>query len=220
MTQEEKRICAERLFDEIGLIDDRFIVEAASPYVRTQSHAVFKKLLLAAASLSLVLCVGLGVFVIGRLSQSKDADGFPEDDGFADAGDVENASMELSQRLSEKREQTEVLKVSEADIRLFGSSPSVIWRFADEDEYRLCHISSAESDKLQVLLQKDKGQMLSGTPTDGELEGLWISLGDGRVISPYLEQTDGNMGYGELFEYSPEYEPSEEFSDYLCDIIS
>ena len=70
MTQEEKRICAERLFDEIGLIDDRFITEAASPYA-PRKNAGLRRFLVAAVSVTLTLCVCVGIFAIGKLGQDK-----------------------------------------------------------------------------------------------------------------------------------------------------
>ena len=126
----------------------------------------------------------------------------------------------LSGKLDDLRADTETLKVSAEDVQLFGGAPSVIWKYSDEETYRVSPISRSEAERLSSLLERDKGQRIDRETTESRLDGVWIATGDGRVISPYLERTDGNIGYGELFEYSPEYEPSEEFSEYLCDVIS
>ena len=39
---------------------------------------------------------------------------------------------------------------------------------------------------------------------------VWIAFGDGVVISPYLKANPGNTGHGELFDYDPELELSED----------
>lgn len=221
MTQEEKRICAERLFDEIGLIDDRFITEAASPYA-PRKNAGLRRFLVAAVSVTLTLCVCVGIFAIGKLGQDKSGNAAPENgevnDGFL--ADCVQPTATLSGKLDDLRADTETLKVSAEDVQLFGGAPSVIWKYSDEETYRVSPISRSEAERLSSLLERDKGQRIDRETTESRLDGVWIATGDGRVISPYLERTDGNIGYGELFEYSPEYEPSEEFSEYLCDVIS
>ncbi len=222
MTQEQKRICAERLFDEIGLIDDRFITEAASPYAPKKSVGL-RRFLVAAMSVTLTLCVCVGLFAIGKLGQNKSDSATAPENGNVDhnyPSDSGETLSTLSGRLDTLRADTEELKVSAEDIQLFGGAPSVIWKYSDEETYRVCQISQSEAERLGHLLEENKGQRTDGEATKGKLDGVWIATGDGRVISPYLEQTDGNTGYGEIFEYSPEYEPSEEFSRYLCDVIS
>lgn len=221
MTEEQKRICAERLFDEIGLIDDRFITEAASPYAPKKSSAL-RKFFVAAVSLTLVICIGVGIFAVGKLGQNKSGDASAPEAGNSDniLADGATEITTLSGRLDSLRADTEGLKVSAEEIQLFGGAPSVIWKYSDEETYRVSAISQSEAERLEYLLEKDKGQRVDGEAVTNKLDGVWIATGNGYVISPYLEQTDGNTGYGQIFEYSPEYEPSEEFSEYLCDIIS
>lgn len=219
MTQDEKRICAEKLFDSIGLIDDRFIAEAAAPYVRKGMARGLRALLIGAVSLTLALSVAIGAFVVGMMSEQNRG----EDDG---AGNVNNDFADgttnantLSAQLSALRTDTEDIAVTASEIDLFDSQAKIIWKYAGEEEYRVKPITDAEYERLTVILSKDKGER--AVPTDADpVEGVWVTGGDGRVISPYLEQTAGNVGYGELFDYVPEYEPTEEFSEYLCDCIS
>lgn len=220
MTQEEKRICAERLFDGIGLIDDRFIVEAATPYVRKSRARGFRALLIGAVSLALALSVAVGAFVVGMMSgQNRVEDGDVADDVYTELADGTTHANTLSAQLSSLRADTEENAVDMADIDLFDSRAKIIWKYADEELYRVTPITDGEREKLVAILSKDKGERVTQVEAEA-VEGVWIATGDGRVISPYLEQTAGNVGYGELFEYQPEYEPTEEFSEYLCDCIS
>lgn len=228
MTQEEKRICAERLFDEIGLIDDRFVFEAATPYVSQKRKGLWQRLLIAAVSVTIVACVGLGLFVVGMMSGGKgnapendmNIVGTVADDALQDNSDGSEAVLTLSARLERMKDDTAQLAVSKADIELFGTSPKVIWKYSGEEEYRVSSITEAQANALVEKLSKNSGKRVSESDDKSELEGLWIATGDGRVISPYLELTAGNTGYGELFEYEPEYEPSNDFAEYLCDTIS
>lgn len=228
MTQEEKRICAERLFDEIGLIDDRFVFEASTPYVSRARRTLWRRVLVAAVSVTLTVCIAVGLFAVGMMNAGKG--NAPENDMpmgdtvgdgmLEDNADGSETALTLSARLDRMKDDTAGLTVSKVDIKLFSTSPKIIWKYSDEADYRACTISEAQARTLVEKLSKNRGSRVSGEKPDGELEGLWISTGDGRVISPYLELTAGNTGYGELFEYEPEYEPSEDFSEYLCDTIS
>ena len=220
MTQDEKRICAERLFDGIGLIDDRFIVEAATPYGRKRSAKGFRALLIGAVSIALAMSVAAGAFVVGMMSgQNKAEDDDVAEDVNTGVVDGTTHANTLSAQLSSLRAETEVNAVDMADIDLFDSQAKVIWKYADEELYRVKPITDGERERLVTILSKDKGERVTQVEAEA-VEGVWIATGDGRVISPYLEQTAGNVGYGELFDYQPEYEPTEEFSEYLCDCIS
>ena len=49
---------------------------------------------------------------------------------------------------------------------------------------------------------------------------VWICYGNGEIVSPQLKNSAGNIGYCELFEYSPEIEPSKEFVDLLDELVN
>lgn len=224
MTNEEKRICAQRLFDEIGNIDDRFIYEAETPYSARSGARFFRIFAIGAVSIALALSIAVGVFVVGMMVGNKSA----EDDGFrdnmvdAEVGDVADGTAEkrgISQRMTSlKAQTTDALTVKE-DIDLFDGTPKIIWKYTDETEYRMRAISDGEYSDLTTLLSKNMGERVENGES-GTLEGIWIASGDGRVVSPCLEMTAGNVGYGEIFDYVPEYEPTPELTDSLCDYIS
>lgn len=230
MTKDARYRCAQRLFDEIGLIDDRFIAEAATPYRPARRSAFLKKFIVIALSLTVAATLLLGSLAIGMVaiggiiggmgSKSDSDNGYAEDGGatLPETSYSENGYT-LSARLDGLREETEALKVAPTDVDLFGGSPMVIWKYRNEDGYRVKSVSQSQVNSLSAALKADGGERIDGD-AEGSLEGIWITLGDGRVMSPCLENTEGNVGYGEIFDYSPEYEPSEEFTDRLCDIIS
>lgn len=219
MTQEEKRICAQRLFDEIGNIDDRFITEAAAPYARARDTRGIRAFLIGAVSVALAISVTVGVFVVGMMSGDKKTDNEGAVNDMNEIVEGSTSTPTLSARLTAIRNQTANAAVSKEDIDLFDGMAKIIWKYSDEEEYRTRDISDSEYSKLKKILSENKGVRVDNYAV-GKLEGVWIASGDGLVISPCLEQTAGNVGYGEIFDYVPEYEPSAELSECLCDYIS
>ena len=45
---------------------------------------------------------------------------------------------------------------------------------------------------------------------------IWLSFGDGVVVSPYLKNTAGNAGHGTVFDYDPELEMSDDLAEYIA----
>ena len=72
------------------------------------------------------------------------------------------------------------------------------------------------AEQSQLLLELE----YTGTPvsaedangsTNGKRYAVWITLGDGQVVTPCLALTGGNVGAGVLFDYSTERIPSAAF---------
>ena len=225
MSNEQKRICAERLFDELGSIDDRFIHEADTPYKR-KSNTLRRFIIIAvAATLSLSLLMGslaiggLAILLFGGDTVGKDQhDDIPDNGVNNEEKEEPSTPSSLDERLNALRGGVYLTSPKE-DLKLFDGSIKVVWRYSDEDYCRYTVITKHEATILMNKLKSDRGERFDGNASESMAE-LWICAGDGRVISPYLDLSAGNVGYGELFEYEPEYEPSDNFSDYLCEIIS
>ena len=49
---------------------------------------------------------------------------------------------------------------------------------------------------------------------------MWIVYEDGRVVSPYLKHTQGNVSYGSLFDYSAEVEPNAALVKALHEVLN
>ena len=218
MTERERIAFSERLFDEIGLIDDRFIYEASTPYIPKKRSKVFIKVLLIAAALTLTFSIALGtlltgaLFVLGGRLLSQDL--FPNK-GNAEA---EPEYSTLSDRLYALDGGSAMAK---EDIDLFDSTPKIIWKSEGEKEYRVSAISRDEASDLTEKISVNSGTAVSsGNTSEEEQLYVWIAFGDGRVITPHLALSPGNVGYGELFEYEQEYEPSEELSQLIIDTVS
>ena len=105
----------------------------------------------------------------------------------------------------------DVVDISE--INLFDGTEKIIWR--NSEGYHVVGIST--SSEFGVLA-KSAGSGESVAEGEDTAYRVWLSNGRGEVISPCLALTPGNVGYGELFDYSPEYLPTDEFiklSEYI-----
>ena len=226
---------SELLLEAIGEIDDRFIFEAES-YERKKSSLPLRKLIIAAVALSLVftftLSLGIGLMLgSSRDKVDNDSAGAPNedqdgaDDGFNNAGaNDENVKPQpittLEDTLESVRYSSEELKSPFERDMLFDGSTKLIWKYSDEESYRVCTISSASDTKsIQRALEHKKDFSEVSEPAVDSIDGFWICFGDGLVYTPYLKSSDGNVGYGELFDYEQELEPSKSFATFISEII-
>lgn len=226
---------SELLLEAIGEIDDRFIFEAES-YERKKSSLPLRKLIIAAVALSLVftftLSLGIGLMLGSNRDKvdndfnnapNEDQDG--ADDGFNNAGaNDENIKPQpittLEDTLESVRYSSEELKSPFERDMLFDGSTKLIWKYSDEESYRVCTISSASDTKsIQRALEHKKDFSEVSEPAVDSIDGFWICFGDGLVYTPYLKSSDGNVGYGELFDYEQELEPSKSFATFISEII-
>ena len=99
---------------------------------------------------------------------------------------------------------------------LFDGEPRLIWETADGQLYGVT-LSAAELDHLDR--ESGRGDKIGDLSLEAEVK-VWISYGNGLVISPYLEDTPGNVGYGELFDYLPEIIPSSAVTGRIQTIIA
>ena len=226
---------SELLLEAIGEIDDRFIFEAES-YERKKSSLPLRKLIIAAVALSLVftftLSLGIGLMLgSSRDKLDNDSVGAPNedqdgaDDGFNNAGaNDENVKPQpiitLEDTLESVKFSSEGFSTTFERDMLFDGSTKLIWKYSDEESYRVCTISSASDTKsIRRALEHKKDFSEVSEPAVDSIDGFWICFGDGLVYTPYLKSSDGNVGYGELFDYEQELEPSKSFATFIREII-
>ena len=101
--------------------------------------------------------------------------------------------------------QTTVLYTEEQLRPLFFSgSPMIVFK-TGENEYAAAPLDGR--DYRTILSSAAEGGKRSDT--ENSSHGVWISRGNGEIFSPYLELTNGNIAYGELFDYRDEVIPGE-----------
>lgn len=209
---------AEQLFDTIGNIDDRLIQEAQLPYRKATApqRKSFTAIIALAATLTLIVGV-LTATLIAKIvgSHKSDVNTDQSPDSYEE---TVIPQINLSQTLLDA--ESKAVKVTDDDIDFFDGKTSIVWKVEGESEYRMVSFTSlSDTAKLKAELQKQTQQIKPEDTESPECE-VWITFGDGTVVSPYLKASAGNIGYAELFEYSPEIEPSEDLVYLINDLIS
>ena len=212
------------LLDEIGQIEDRYLAEAQAPCRVTRRTLLPRRALIVALSLALTLTLLLSALLIGSWQGAKSEDIALNDEDGAEPEQVFDqfsgaTAKTLSSRFSEIRGSTESLKTPEERIDLFDGQAKVIWKYTEEETYRVRTLSAAEYTQLTQTLHTEKSTEAPASE-EQSLAGVWLAAGDGTVISPQLEQTSENVGYGALFAYRPEREPSAVFTELLFAMLS
>ena len=207
---------ADRLFDAIGMIDDRMIAEAENAYSRTPSrkpHTFFRRY---AVSLTVVLLVVgmIGGFVVSNMSDQVNSDIFDNDM----TGNAANEGVQISQSLdfvlsNVTADTADTVALDEIDF--FDGEVSLIWSLEGEDEYHKLTFEAKDAVNTIKSCMSKSTQQISATSTDTFACSVWVSYGNGEVVSPYLKEAAGNVGYSTLFDYSPEVVPSESFTEFV-----
>lgn len=206
---------AERLFDSLGGIDDRFIAEAQSyGGVRRAAPAApagqrtrrFALVAAVAALLVVSLCVlpltlrtsmdGISPDSQTTAGQNGDTYDAPGDhDGAVDGYTRVSAVSTLLRAASTSGQHAPL----DGQPRLEDGQARLIWR-CDGQLYAVS-LSAEELEWLVSTITSSRG----GQPIEHS-EQLWLCVGDGRVISPELRPGAGNVSMGKLFDYSAELE--------------
>lgn len=207
---------ADYLLDELGYIDDAFLAEAINWSKR--AHAAPRKrsvrVLLAAASLVLVLAVGAaGLVTMLRRSAH------PEPDGGAAGtfgGDMD-AQMQLDgldQLLRECVAGDSFTRCNGDHLNFFDGNVRLV---IEERATEALFVSRPLSSSEQSAISKDfrTSGVLLPEEADESAYRVWITLGNGNVVTPCLSPSDGNIGAAILFDYSSERIPTQDFTDLL-----
>ena len=201
---------AEYLFDEIGGIDDSYIAAAMSARPVRARRPSRIAVLAAAAVLVMAMVVALpmsfvtdkdGADNVAELDElEKPISTDPSADDAEQKPDVIESPFELDSLLSNTPDSFNM--GGEPD--LFDGTPRLLWQTVDGV---LCGVNLSAAELEHLNREQGKGKQVGDAAMEAEVM-VWISYGNGLVVSPYLEDSPGNVGYGELFDYSPEIIPS------------
>ena len=221
MKSTDKRRKAAYLLDEIGGVSDFYLQEARN-YRPTPKKHIFRNFILVAATLSLVFSI-LFIMLLPALraivASNVDHEVPPEtreedsrsnaDSTVTDSGDPMAVAIRMAPETSYR-----ALSSPEAAQLLLGER-HILWE-AGGTVYVSRTLS--ENEIKRVTDRIGEGRQVGETSPDQNYR-VWITLGDGRVISPYLNPSPGNVGI-DLFDYEVEYIPSNSFASVVSDILS
>lgn len=203
-----KRQKAEYLFREMDGIRDSILAQSLA--YRPSRRARILPMLALAACLVFAFTVG-----VGRLLSLFDKAHAPS----GDLNDAPAQTLSLDAMLTEQRYHANYTTcASEALIDYFSGDACVVWQYGDSD---LLYVSRALSSReLNDLVSEiDRGTAV-GTSSPKPNCRVWILLGNGEVLTPYLQNTNGNRSAAELTDYEAELIPTEEFVSSLSEILN
>ena len=231
---------SEILLDAIGDINERFIYEAEA-YIPVNHKLSVRKYLIAAFSVVLIMSLMLSLLVgtLSRDDAKENANGNaidipdeneekptitdapPTADKETEKNDNVTTVKRLSSTLDELKEKTLHFSAPLDREIFFDGNVKLIWKYEDENEYRICTLSTAKANEIKRIMKYRYGFFTVDPEAESNgLEGFWICYEDGSVISPYLKTSSGNVAYGDVFEYERELEPSAEFAKLIESIVS
>lgn len=194
---------AKRLFDSIGTIDDSLIAEAQNAPVFKQKGFSLKHLVPVAVAACVAIFIGAGALGAVLLPFV-----------FNGADKVEQPPT-LESVLNSASQGGAATYCKKEDINLFSGKAGVVWESDNGDGYYLLELSSErELSELKGRLHSG-AQEIDAETARGIESRIWVCFGDGTVVSPHLKASAGNVGYGELFDYSPEVIPSNGFVAFI-----
>lgn len=196
-----------RLYEEIGYVDERFLQEAAAYRARKKSP-MWRTLLIAAAvllSITLLLGTVAASVTIGVIGALIDREEQPDQETLTPMEQMEQTMAQSS------------LKPLSADELAFFGTPTLIWSEQGSDEYYSVTLSKSQCEQLVYLMQSSRREYTA--QSEQPSYQIWLSFGDGVVVSPYLKNTAGNAGHGTVFDYDPELEMSDDLAEYIARYI-
>lgn len=211
---DEKRIKAENLLEGIGEIDDTLLAEALAYRPRRRANS---RIVILAATLAVLLTLAMGLGVIGRLAEEKKGDSVaPEFNDAPPQAPAQTGTLDSFLSSIEGGENFEYLTDKDA-LPYCDGMAHVVWQYSGDDGYYVSE--GIEEEELDGLKGEIGRGYYVGTESPDLNYRVWVLLGDGRVISPYLVAASGNISY-EVFDYEPEIIPSEEFVTRIQGILS
>ncbi len=104
-----------------------------------------------------------------------------------------------------------------SEVEYFGNA-YLLWQTAgDEALYRSRDLKPSEVQRIIELI--GKGRPVTNEATETTLSRVYLVVGNGEVLTPYLPTTPGNIGTSTLFDYNAELIPSSSLISFLSDIL-
>lgn len=217
---------AERIFDALGDVDDDMLDEALSfsPARTTGARTplrigVMRALTASAAMLAIVFALTvirplMRGFTVSEGSQSPDS--LPPA-GNADA-DADTAKYSLELLMLEQRSSDAWDSVDSAMLLPYlDGKAHVAWQYSGESAIYLS--DPLTKDELSALVAAlGEGDEVGASSPALECK-VWLLFGDGRVVSPYLKPSQGNLGCS-AFDYCAEIIPSGTLVSCISDILN
>lgn len=202
------------LFDELSGVDDRFLDEALT-YTpsRRRLPLPWKTIgLVAAVAATLVLLVQGALLPFLERMDSLMTPGNNEPN--APTETVWSLDALLSESTAGRFE-----TLSSKEEYVFFGDARLVWQSAESDTLFVSRpLTNAEAERLTKSLATRPAE---GVSADAEQPAwrIWLVTADGRVITPYLQLSYGNVGYANLFDYHAEVVPNADWVSFISNLM-
>lgn len=203
----EKIKKANALLDAIGEIDDIYLSEALS-YRR--KRGIGSRVLVIAATLTLSLILLVSAVISSRFASGSESDEVPPYNAEQTSG-LDSFMIGINDR------EAFAYVEEESELPYRDGNAYIVWQYSGENRYYISEeLSYTEISYLKT--QIGSGEEVGGNSPELECK-VWILLGDGRVVSPYLKASTGNIS-NEIFDYEAEIDPNEGLVNKISAILS
>ncbi len=216
----EKKKKTELLFEAIGEVDDELICKALEYRKKSKLNT---RVVATAASLVLIFCLVAGALIMGRLAvleegqENKGDQVFEGSDGIYGIQAPET-SITLDAVFTSLSDRDAYKYVTDPDTLPYHDGKAyIVWRYFGEERYYIsAPLKDAELETIKASIGKGDQAGESSPRLNAK---VWVLMGDGRVISPYLVPSNGNFST-RIFEYEVEIVPYESFAEKIQSMLS
>ena len=204
MNKEDK---TSRLYAALGDVEDYYVAEAAAYMARQQNLAKLQKkrrartlrgvLIAAAVLLTLTFAVGALGRALGSKTNAEPHVSESQDERVPGEAESLDGLLRAAAR--------EPYRTEAPDF--FSGTVTVYWKLPGSDVLYAKPLGTEDLELTHRSFTRAEPIRRGGE----ERIRLWICDGAGRVVTPYLLPGEGNVGFGELFDYDPEIIPPTSF---------
>lgn len=201
------------LFDEIGRVDDRFLDEALTyAPARRRFASPWRTLALAAALVLSVVLIVQGALLPFLERMTAPLEPTPPQSS------EPTVNWSLDALLSASSEGRFETLSSKEEYAFFGDA-HLVWKSAESDTLFVSRaLTNAEAERLTESLATRPAEGVSADAEQPEWQ-IWLVTADGRVITPYLQLSYGNVGYASLFDYHAEVVPNADWVSFISNLM-
>lgn len=201
-----------RLYEEIGGVDERFLQQAGTYCARKKSPVWRIALIAAVLTLvgALLLCAVAAGVAIGWINSWEQGDNHAPDE------ETPPTCVEQMEQVMQQSQAT-MMPLLADEINCFDQVPTLIWSEQGSDTYYTVRLTDVECEELVNLMQSSRRPHTEQSKEPKYR--IWLSFGDGVVVSPYLKNTAGNACHGSVFAYDPELELSDALARKIAQYI-
>ena len=200
-------------------IDDRYLDEALAISLQAQKRRlIIRAPMIRAVSGVAALAAVLSLVVFGATRgflKSNDKHASPEES----INEIVPTLQSLNGLLQSCAESATFTSLSADELSLFDGTTRLILQAPDSEALYVSRpLSAAEQARVSLEFEQTGKQIERSESTDTDWS-VWVSFGDGQILTPCLSPTPGNVGMGELFAYESERLPTQAFFNLLNTLI-